>query len=41
MAERCSVAFDQRIVRIDVEDLVITLADGTTLEYQALLSTSP
>jgi protoporphyrinogen oxidase len=41
MAERCRVAFDQRVVRIDVEDRVITLADGTTREYQALLSTLP
>jgi protoporphyrinogen oxidase len=41
MADRCRVAFGQRVVRIDVEDRVITLADGTTREYQALLSTLP
>jgi protoporphyrinogen oxidase len=41
MAGRCRVAFDQRVVRIDVENRVITLADGATREYQALLSTLP
>jgi protoporphyrinogen oxidase len=41
MAERCRVAFGHRVVRIDLEDRVITLADGTTREYQALLSTLP
>lgn len=41
MADRCRVAFDQRVVRIDVEGRVITLADGTTWEYHALLSTLP
>ena len=41
MADRCRVAFDQRVVRIDVEGRVITLADGRTREYEALLSTLP
>jgi protoporphyrinogen oxidase len=41
MAERCGVAFNQRVVRIDVEERVITLADGTMREYQGLLSTLP
>jgi protoporphyrinogen oxidase len=41
MAERCRIAFDQRVVWIDVDDRVITLADGTTREYHALLSTLP
>jgi protoporphyrinogen oxidase len=41
MADRCRVAFDQCVVRIDIEERVITLADGTTREYQALLSTLP
>jgi protoporphyrinogen oxidase len=41
MADRCRVAFDRRVVQIDVKDRVITLADGTNREYQALLSTLP
>jgi protoporphyrinogen oxidase len=41
MADRCRVAFDQRVVRIDVEERVLMIADGTTREYQALLSTLP
>ena len=41
MADRCRVAFDQPVVRIDVEERVVTLADGTTREYHALLSTLP
>jgi protoporphyrinogen oxidase len=41
IAERCRIAFSQRVVRIDVENRVITLADGTTREYHALLSTLP
>jgi protoporphyrinogen oxidase len=41
MASRCRVAFDQRVVRIDVEERVLTLADGTTREYHTLLSTLP
>ena len=41
MADRCRVAFERRVVGIDVEARVITLADGTTREYQDLLSTLP
>jgi protoporphyrinogen oxidase len=41
MAEHCRVAFEHRVVRIDVEERVITLADGTTRAYQDLLSTLP
>jgi protoporphyrinogen oxidase len=41
MADRCRVTFDQSVVRIDVEERALTLADGTTREYQALLSTLP
>jgi protoporphyrinogen oxidase len=41
IAERCRIAFGQQAVRIEVEDRVITLADGTSREYDALLSTLP
>jgi protoporphyrinogen oxidase len=41
MADRCRVEFEHRVVRIDVEERVITLADGTTRDYRALLSTLP
>ena len=41
MAARGRVAFDQRVVRIDVERRAITCADGATREYEALLSTLP
>jgi protoporphyrinogen oxidase len=41
MAERCRVAFERRVVRIDVEHRVLALADGTVREYQTLLSTLP
>lgn len=41
MADHCRVAFGQHVVRINPEDRVITLADGTTRQFETLLSTLP
>ncbi len=41
MAERCTVEFDRRVVRIDVERRLIAFADGSARPYEALLSTLP
>jgi protoporphyrinogen oxidase len=41
MAERCRVTLEQRVVQIDTRERLLALADGTTLAYEALLSTLP
>ncbi len=41
MAERCDIRYGKRVVRIDVEHKEVAFADGSSVTYEALISTLP